>query len=112
MNCKRSVPPSVDVFGFVSGHRVVGNYSATQGGPSRMGRFGAGGHDEQGIVIPLAKYTLEALADVEFSLCVKRPVERVESVHRGRIDFRNDGDNLIRFSLPLEALDDVKIYNL
>ncbi|MFT5324076.1 MAG: hypothetical protein ACI8P0_001936 [Planctomycetaceae bacterium] len=49
---------------------------------------------EREIVIPPANYTLEALANVEFSLRVERPIERVESVHRGHLNFRNDRDNL------------------
>ena len=67
-------------------------------------------HAEQGIVIPLSNYTLEALANVEFSLKIDRAVDRIESVHRGRLDFQEASGHQIRFTLPLEASDYVKIY--
>jgi hypothetical protein len=67
-------------------------------------------HAEQGIVIPLSNYTLESLANVEFSLRIDRPVDQIETVHRGRLDFKEASDHQIHFSLPLEASDYVKIY--
>lgn len=65
---------------------------------------------EQGLVIPLANYTLEPQSHVDFSVQVNRPVDRVETVHLGKIPFQSAEDGRISFSIPLEASDYVKIY--
>ena len=64
---------------------------------------------DQGLVIPLANYTLAPLARVEFSVRSERPVRRLESVHQGQIEFRAEAGR-IAFALPLESTDYVKIY--
>jgi len=64
---------------------------------------------EQGAVIPLANYTLEPIAKVDFTLRPDRPVERIETVCRGRVHFDRKGDR-IAFSIPLDCTDFVKIY--
>ncbi len=63
----------------------------------------------QSSVIPLANYTLAPLKRVEFRLTATRPIERIESVHQGAIEFRTKG-NTVRFSLPLGATDYVSIH--
>jgi hypothetical protein len=64
---------------------------------------------DQGIVIPLANYTLVPQAKVELSVRVDRPVRRLETVHQGQLAFRADAGR-IDFVLPLESTDYVKIY--
>lgn len=66
----------------------------------------------QGIIIPLANYTLHPLDQVEFSVRVEQPPVRVESVHQGKIDFRRvtkNGRERIVFSLPLDSTDFITI---
>ncbi len=65
---------------------------------------------EKGIVIPLANYTLETQAKVDFTVRVDRPVDRIETVHHGKIKFHSPKKKVVRFSIPLEASDYVKIY--
>tara|TARA_R110002111_G_scaffold144910_2_gene211212 strand:- start:1103 stop:4147 length:3045 start_codon:yes stop_codon:yes gene_type:complete len=64
---------------------------------------------EKGIVIPLANYTLDSLNHVEFNVQVDRPVARIESVHQGKIDFQSEPEGVVKFSIPLEASDYLKI---
>ena len=67
---------------------------------------------DQGIVIPLANYTLHPLDQVAFSVRVDRVPAHVESVHHGKIDFRLEkkGDQeRIAFSLPLDSTDYITI---
>ena len=67
-------------------------------------------HCARGIVIPLANYTLESVAKIDFSVRVDQPLDRIETVHRGRIEFIADGNDRVRFALPLDASDYVKLY--
>jgi len=67
-------------------------------------------HAENGVVIPLANYTLKPLEKVDFSLRLKRPIGRVETVHQGTISFESDKNGTVSFSIPLNATDYVKIY--
>ncbi|MCM8828346.1 MAG: beta-galactosidase trimerization domain-containing protein [Candidatus Omnitrophica bacterium] len=53
----------------------------------------------QGILIPLANYTLVHQKNVEFTAKVEKNVKRVESVHCGRLKFNQKG-NSIYFVLP------------
>ena len=67
---------------------------------------------DQGIVIPLANYTLFPLAQVAFSVRVDRAPSQVESVHRGKVDFQleeTNGLKRITFSLPLDSTDYITI---
>ena len=67
---------------------------------------------DQGIVIPLANYTLLPIDQVAFSVRVDRTPVRVESVHQGAIEFRSEtknGQNRIVFSLPLDSTDYITI---
>ena len=65
---------------------------------------------DAGLVIPLANYTLEGLDNVDFTVKSPEEVARIESVHRGEIQFTRDGTGTFSFSLPLETSDYVKIY--
>jgi hypothetical protein len=67
-------------------------------------------HADRGIVIPLANYTLERLGRVDFTVRVDHPVDRIETVHLGRIKILEAGLGRVRFSIPLDASDYVKIY--
>jgi len=67
-------------------------------------------HADNGVVIPLANYTLTPLERVDFSLRVERPIGRIETVHRGWIEFENDNDGSVTFSIPLDATDYIKLY--
>jgi hypothetical protein len=67
-------------------------------------------HCDRGMVIPLANYTLEPVANIDLSVRIEHPIDRIETVHLGRIDFEHEGNDRIRFSMPLEASDYVKIY--
>ncbi len=61
-------------------------------------------------VIPIANYTLAPLNRVEFTLQADRPVARIETVHRGSIEFHHAGQNRVQFSIPLDASDYVSVY--
>jgi len=64
---------------------------------------------KQGAVIPLANYTLEPIAKVDFTLRPERPVARIETIYHGRIEFHRQGGR-IAFSIPLGCTDFVKVY--
>ena len=67
-------------------------------------------HAKNGLVVPLANYTLTPLERVDFSLRVERPIGRIETVHRGPIDFKTGTGGKVEFSVPLDATDYVKLY--
>ncbi|NQU40043.1 MAG: hypothetical protein HQ523_08835 [Lentisphaerae bacterium] len=64
---------------------------------------------EEGMVIPLANYTLSPLADVAFTVRIDRPVKRIETIYQGQLGFTTEA-NQVRFSMPLESTDYVKLY--
>lgn len=64
---------------------------------------------ENGAVIPIANYTLEPIAKVEFRLRSPRPITRLESIHHGDIAFESSENGIVQFSLPLDASDYVKV---
>jgi hypothetical protein len=64
---------------------------------------------DKGAVIPLANYTLLPLDKVEFNLRSQRAIARIESIHRGAIEFATDGSGVVTFSLPLDASDYIKV---
>ena len=63
---------------------------------------------EKGILVPVANYTLQPLQRINLDVKVQKPVKSVESAHCGKIQFTEDR-NRIRFSLPLEETDFVRI---
>lgn len=65
----------------------------------------------QGILIPLANYTLNPLAEVSLEVRVPSPVQRVESVRHGKLRFNNVEEDVIQVTLPLDVTDFVKIYS-
>ncbi len=66
-------------------------------------------HAEKASIIPVANYTLEPLREVKFSLRTNAPVATIESVHQGRLQFERTQDGGIRFSMPLDSTDYIKI---
>ncbi|WP_442506465.1 beta-galactosidase trimerization domain-containing protein [Novipirellula sp. SH528] len=67
-------------------------------------------HAESGAVIPVANYTLKPIDNVEFRLRSPRPIARIESIHHGVIAFESGEKGIVRFSLPLDASDYIKVY--
>ena len=67
---------------------------------------------DNGIVIPLANYTLEPQKAVTLRVRLPddRTCDRVTSIHHGELKFTTDGENHVQISLPLGASDYVKIY--
>jgi hypothetical protein len=59
----------------------------------------------QGVLIPLANYTLQPIAKMTLEIAVEKPVREVRSVHAGVLPFEKIGANKIRVSLPLECTD-------
>ncbi len=64
---------------------------------------------EEGIVIPLANYTLSPIYTLALSIQVSKPIARVESIHQGELPFSVEGER-IECSLPLASTDYLKIY--
>ncbi|MCM8788360.1 MAG: hypothetical protein NC907_01055, partial [Candidatus Omnitrophica bacterium] len=63
----------------------------------------------QGILVPLANYTLIHQKNVEFETKVEKNVKRVESVHCGRLKFSQKGKS-VSFILPeLSSTDFISI---
>jgi uncharacterized protein YcbX len=63
----------------------------------------------QGVVMPLANYTLQPLADVAFTVHVTNQVRRVESVRQGRLPFEVIDASRVAFHLPLADTDFVML---
>ena len=64
---------------------------------------------EQGVLIALANYTLEAIVQLTLRVRGVEDVTLVESVHHGAISFEQSGVGEILVTLPLDANDWVKI---
>ncbi len=62
-----------------------------------------------GLVIPLANYTLQPIEEVGLEVKVAGSVERIESIHHGQLSFTTIGSS-VKFSLPLQETDIIKIY--
>ncbi len=65
---------------------------------------------ENGAVIPIANYTLTPIKNVDFRLRSPRPVTRVESIHHASIPFEIVEGGTVKFSLPLNASDYIKVH--
>ncbi|MCX6910086.1 MAG: beta-galactosidase trimerization domain-containing protein [Verrucomicrobia bacterium] len=65
-------------------------------------------HDE-GILIPLANYTLEPIAKLTLRVSVPRPIVKAESATLGEIAFKQTSPQTVELSLPLENNDFVKL---
>jgi len=64
---------------------------------------------ETGILIPLANYTAKPIKRLALRVTVPRPIVKVESAVRGKIDFRQVSPGIVEISLPLENNDFVKL---
>ncbi len=65
---------------------------------------------EKGSVLVLSNYTFQPIQQVFLDVKTKGRVQRVESVHNGKIKFKSSGSNRISFSIPLVETDFIKIY--
>lgn len=65
---------------------------------------------DKGSVLVLANYTLKPLDNIELTVRTPKPVKRVESVHHGVLKTERVGTNVLRFKLPLESSDYIKLY--
>lgn len=64
---------------------------------------------EQGVLIPLANYTLRAIESLELEVAVPRPVTRVESVRHGPLQFAQADRGRVTVRLSLDCNDFVKL---
>jgi hypothetical protein len=65
---------------------------------------------EKGILIPLANYTAEPIAQLTLKVIVPRAVASAESATHGNIPFSQTSPQTVELSLPLENNDFVKLY--
>jgi hypothetical protein len=63
----------------------------------------------QGILIPLANYTLQPIKSMTLDISVDKPVREVRSVYAGVLPFEKIGDKKIRIKLPLDCTDFVTV---
>ncbi|MEO6755194.1 MAG: beta-galactosidase trimerization domain-containing protein, partial [Chthoniobacteraceae bacterium] len=64
---------------------------------------------EKGILIPLANYTLEPIANLKLTVTVPRQIVAAESATRGAIRFEQTSPTTVTLSLPLENNDFVTL---
>ncbi len=64
---------------------------------------------EQGVLLAMTNHTLKRLEAVRLQLRTAKPVTRVESVRHGQLAFEQFDTRTIRFALPLDASDFVKV---
>ncbi len=64
---------------------------------------------EKGILIPLANYTAEPIADLKLNVAVPRAIVRAESAVRGAIPFKQTSPQTVELSLPLDNNDFVRL---
>lgn len=62
------------------------------------------------VLIPLANYTLQPIANLTLEISVSQPVREVRSVYHGALKFEKVGGNKIRVSLPLDCTDFLSIH--
>ena len=65
---------------------------------------------EKGILIPLANYTAEPIAQLTLRVSVPRAITSAESASHGKIAFKQTSPQSVEISLPLENNDFVKLY--
>lgn len=66
-------------------------------------------YHHRGQSIDVIEYTLKRLSQVNFAMLTERPIDRLETIYHGAIDFEATRDG-IAFCLPLDCTDYVKIY--
>lgn len=64
---------------------------------------------EQGTLVALANHTLRPIGEVRLELRCDRAISSVESVRHGAIHFEQPSPGHVRWSMPLEASDFVKV---
>jgi len=64
---------------------------------------------DEGVVVPLANYTLEPIKSMTLELAVDKPIKEVRSVHQGVLEYTRVGSSHIRVTLPLDCTDFVTI---
>jgi hypothetical protein len=62
------------------------------------------------MLIMLANYTLRPLGGLTLQLQTIRPVDRVESVQHGTLSFDQPAPGMVRWEMPLEASDYIKVW--
>jgi hypothetical protein len=65
---------------------------------------------EKGVLIPLANYTNQSIADLALKVNVPKPVVRAESAVHGGLKLKQAAPLRVELSLPLENNDFVKLY--
>jgi hypothetical protein len=60
---------------------------------------------ERGILIPLANYTAEPIAQLKLKVGVPHPIAKAESAVLGKISFTQTSPQTVELSLPLENND-------
>ena len=65
---------------------------------------------DEGILIPLANYTLRPIEQLSLKVAVARPVARVESVRHGALEFSQAEPGRLDVRLPVDNNDFVKLY--
>lgn len=64
---------------------------------------------DEGVLVPLANYTLEPIKEMTLEIAIDKPVKEVRSVHQGVLKVTKASDNRIRVTLPLECTDFVTV---
>lgn len=64
---------------------------------------------DNGLVLPLANYTLQPIQSCTFSLKTTQSIARVKSVYHGDLNFYRDG-SLLTFTVPLKETDIIQIF--
>ena len=64
---------------------------------------------QQGILIPLANYTNQAIDRLALRVQVPRPIARIESARRGDVPFQQTTPSTVEFTISLETNDFVKL---
>lgn len=62
------------------------------------------------VLIPLANYTLQPIANLTLEISVSNPVREVRSVYHGALKYEKVGNNKIRVTLPLDCTDFLSIH--
>jgi hypothetical protein len=64
----------------------------------------------QGVLIPLANYTLQPIAALKLQIHLPRPIVPAQSVRRRPISLTTTGPNRAECMLPLDAMEFIKLY--
>lgn len=64
---------------------------------------------DQGVLVPLANYTLNPIKEMTLEIAIDKPVKEVRSVHQGKLKVTQINAKRIRVTLPLECTDFVSV---